>query len=111
MTDLKFKVKVIALSLIGNKIAYVGDKVKQSQLASDVNVLLDGDYIEHTKESKKAFDAMEKAAEESSDEPKELTDMTVAELKAYAIEKELDVDLGLNKADILAAIIEAEKTE
>lgn len=39
---------------------------------------------------------------------KELADMTKAELVAYAEEHELDVDTGLNKAPLLAAIQEAE---
>lgn len=44
----------------------------------------------------------------ATDEPKELADMTKAELVAYAEENELDVDGRLNKAELLAAIQEAE---
>ena len=49
-----------------------------------------------------------KTAEGEGDEKKSLDEMTVNELKAYAAEKDIDISKVEKKADILAAIQEAE---
>lgn len=49
-----------------------------------------------------------KEAESEGDEDKNLDEMTVNELKAYAAEKDIDISKVEKKADILAAIKEAE---
>ena len=96
MAERKFKVKCIAISLKKNKIARATEEVDESQLAGDPDVLVKDGYIIEI---------------ESNDEPKELSEMTVTELKAFVEENELDVDLSLNKAPLLEAIIEAVKTD
>lgn len=81
--DLKFKVKVIAISLKGNKIAKAGEEVAESQLATDAKVLLKGGYITHTKASKAAFAAAEKAVKDTEAKAKkEAKDKAAAEAKA-----------------------------
>jgi len=50
-------------------------------------------------------------AEDPSGAEKQLTDMTVAELTAYAKEHEIDLGTAAKKAEILAAIQAAEKKE
>lgn len=92
MANRKFKVKCIAISLKNNKIAKVNQDVDESQLAGDADALVDGGYITEI---------------EPIDEPKELSEMTVAELKSFVEENELDVDLDQNKPELLASIIEA----
>lgn len=53
----------------------------------------------------------EAESEGEENEGKNLDEMTVNELKAYAAEKDIDISKAEKKADILAAIKEAEGEE
>lgn len=90
----KYKVLVIGLSLKKNKVAKFGDLVEESQLSSDIESLVKGNYIELVKEDNDSV---------------ELANMSKAKLIEFCKLNGIEIEANLNKSQILDAIEENAK--
>lgn len=121
---MKYKVKCIAISLKGNKVARAGDLIDHTQLPVPENhsqMEADG-YLEHTAESKayakSVKKGLKKAQEKSDKKQKErneklevkqgITEMTIAELQDFAEENDIELDeKKTKKGQILGQVLGA----
>ena len=111
----QYKVKVIALSLNGNKVAKFGDIVNQSQVAADCKDLVKSGYLEKAKSKKDKKESKESAPEptlkelldaaynEGTLDRKQLKTMTNEAIEAYA--GTLDIEVEGTKAEMIAEIL------
>lgn len=98
-----FKILVIQVLLKNNHLAKSGDVVKGDKFIN-LQESLDGKYIEECDAPKDGENAEGLVPTPGFSDAVNLPEMTKTDLKAYAIENDLDVDLDAKKADLLAEI-------
>ena len=98
-----FKILVIQVLLKNNHLAKSGDVVKGDKFIN-LQESLDGKYIEECDAPKNEDNVKKLAPAPGFSDAVNLPEMTKTELKAYALENDLNVDLDAKKADLLAEI-------
>ena len=118
MSQRKFKVKVIQISLKNNKLAKAGDVVSESELQRNAAELVKGKFIVEVgnsdakaKEEAKAKEAFAIAFEEGSLDANQLDSITKDEIKIYADSHQIVYDDKATKAVLIKEVLEAKKSE